>query len=290
MYQNNDAGILKTTPFGNSLVADFAKTAIEKENLGNNATTDFLTVSFSSTDYIGHALGPRSIELQDTYLRLDETLADFLKFLDKKVGKNNYLIFLTADHAGAENVTYLKDNKYDVDNIIAKNFDNSLHDFSEKTFGTDLVLENSNFNLFLDKTKIEEKKLNYNEVVEHFRTFLYEQKFIKKVYSEKEVLDNADADYYLKCIARGYDPAQNGDLVYIFKPGYIEYSATGTSHGSPYTYDTHVPMIWYGWNVKKGENHSKHYITEIAPTVAQKLKITFQNSTEAEVMEEVLRD
>src|SRR5690606_5287965 len=100
MYEKNDAGVLRSTPFGNDYVEEFAKLAIEKEALGQDSITDFLVVSFSSTDYIGHILGPRSIELQDTYLRLDLTIADFLTYLDKTVGKGNYLVFLTADHAG----------------------------------------------------------------------------------------------------------------------------------------------------------------------------------------------
>lgn len=288
MYESNNAGILRSTPFGNNLIADFAKVAIEKEQLGQDAITDFLALSFSSTDYIGHVLGPRSIELQDAYLRLDETIADLLNYLDKKVGKNNYLVFITADHAGAENVTYLKDNKYDVDNIVSKNFDNMLRKFSEDKFGVDLVLNNSNFNLFLNKKLIEDQNLELEDVIETFRTFLYEQKFIKKVYTEEEILENSGADYFLNAIAKGYDPTQNGELVYVFKPAYIEYSTTGTSHGSLYTYDTHVPLLWYGWNITKGENYNKHVITEIAPTLALKLKITLPNSTEAEVLEEVL--
>lgn len=136
---------------------------------------------------------------------------------------------------------------------------------------------------------IADQNLNLEEVIEEFRAFLYQQKFIKRVYSEEEILENSGSDYYLNAVAKGYDPVQNGELVYVFKPAYIEYSATGTSHGTPYTYDTHVPMLWYGWNVPKGENHKKHYITEIAPTLAQKLKITFPNSTEAEVLEEVIK-
>lgn len=287
-YDKKDASILKVTPFGNSLLADFAKEAIAKESLGKDTITDFLTISFSSTDYIGHALGPRAIELQDTYLRLDETLADFLNYLDKQVGKNNYLVFVTADHAGAENVTYLKDHKYDVDNIVGKNFDNSLRTFSEEKFGVDLVLKNSNFNLFLDKIAIIENNLDYNNVIQQFTHFLYSQKFIKRVYNENEILSNSGFDYYLNYIAKGYDPVQNGELVYTFKPGYIEYSITGTSHGSPYTYDTHVPGIFYGWHIPKGKNHTKKYITQIAPTLAQKLQITFPNSTKAEVLEDIL--
>lgn len=289
MYANNDAGVLRSTPFGNNLIIDFAKRAIENENLGKDEVTDFLTLSFSSTDYIGHILGPRSIELQDTYLRLDETIADFLNYLDKNVGKDNYLLFLTADHAGAENVTYLKDNKYEVDNINTKKFRNDLSAFSIKTFGVNVVKNYSNFNLFFDRDSIAKKDLNLDAVKETFKGFLYTQKFIKRVYTEEEVLASSGADFYLNFIAKGYDPVQNGDIVILEKPAYIEYSATGTSHGTPYTYDTHVPLIFYGNGIKKGESYDKKDITQIAPTLSQLLKITYPNGTEAELLQEILK-
>jgi predicted AlkP superfamily pyrophosphatase or phosphodiesterase len=288
MYANNDAGVLKSTPFGNNLVADFAKKAIEKESLGADEITDFLAVSFSSTDYIGHILGPRSIELQDTYLRLDETIADFLIYLDKMVGKDNYLLFLTADHAGAENVTYLKDNKYEVDNINTKKFEKDLSEFSIKTYGVDVIKNYSNFNLFFDKDSLKVSNLELLEVKQTFKSFLYTQNFIKRVYTEEEVLAASGADFYLNFIAKGYDPIQNGDIVILEKPAFIEYSSTGTSHGTPYTYDTHVPLIFYGNGIKQGESFDKKDITQIAPTLALKLKITLPNGTEAEVLEEIL--
>lgn len=289
MYVDNNAGILRSTPFGNNLIVDFAKTAIAKENLGKDGITDFLTLSFSATDYVGHLLGPRSIELQDTYLRLDESIADFLNYLDKEVGKGNYLVFLTADHAGAENVTYLKDNKYEVNNIISKNLENSLHAFSSEQYGADLVLNYSNFNLFLNKALIKQKGLDLAKVKQDFKNFLYSQDFIKRVYTEDEILNSGTSDYFLNFITKGYDPTQNGELVFTFKPGYIEYSATGTSHGSLYTYDTHVPLLFYGWNIKSGKSYDKKAITQIAPTLSQLLKITYPNSTEAEILEEILR-
>lgn len=288
MFANNDAGLLRSTPFGNDLLEEFAERAIAGEGLGKDDITDFLTVSFSSTDYIGHTLGPRSIELQDTYLRLDETIAQFLTYLDKNVGKGNYLLFLTADHAGAENVKYLKDNKYDVDNIPWKNIETELGEFSTKTFGANLLLDYSNYNVFLNKELIKSKGLELSKVKHVFKEYLYAQKYIKKVFTEEEVLANSGNDYYLKAVAKGYDPVQNGELVLLFKPAYVEYAATGTTHGSPYSYDTHVPAIFYGWGIEKGESHDKKVITQIAPTVAQKLHIQFPNGTEAEVLTEVL--
>lgn len=287
MFDKNDAGVIRATPFGNNIVADFAIKAIEKENLGKDSITDFLAVSFSSTDYIGHILGPRSMELQDTYLRLDETIAEFLTYLDKSVGKNNYLIFLTADHAGAENATFLRDNKLNVNNIELKEIKSILKKFSIDTYGEDLVLNYSSFNVFFNKEIIKNKGLELSKVKVAFKDFLMTQEQIKRVYTEEEILSNSGADYILNSVANGYDVGQQRDLVIIYKPGYIEYHKTGTTHGSAYSYDTHVPLLFYGWNIKKGESHDKKVITEIAPTLSQLLKIPFPNGTEANVMTEL---
>lgn len=288
MLQAGDPGILRTSPHGNSLLADFAMRAIEKEQLGKDEITDFLTVSFSSTDYVGHTFGPRSIELQDTYLRLDQTIANFLNYLDTSVGKGNYLVFLTADHAAAENFNYLKDNKYEVDNVNEKNIEQSIAEFTKTYFGDDLLLNYSNYNVFLNKQKIKDKALELTKVKQAVKEFLYSQKQVKRVYDENEIIAGSFADNYLNFVSKGYDPVQNGELIIVDKPGYMQYLGTGTTHGSPYTYDTHVPCMFYGWNIKKGESFDKKEITQIAPTLAQKLKITFPNGTDANVLTEVL--
>lgn len=288
MYDKNDAGILRATPYGNNYVADFAKAAIENESLGQDDITDFLAVSFSSTDYVGHILGPRSMELEDTYLRLDLTIADLLRYLDKTVGKGNYLVFLTADHAGAENAQFLKDHKYNVTNLDGKELTKDVKKFSTDTFGEDLVVDYGSFNLHLNHEKIKTKGLDFTKVKQAFKDYLMTQNYVKRVYTEEEILANSGADYHLNCIAKGYDATQNGDLIVLFKPGYIEYGPTGTSHGTTYSYDTNVPLLFYGWKIKRGECHEKKLITQIAPTLAQKLKITFPNGTESQVLTEVL--
>nr|WP_314896423.1 alkaline phosphatase PafA [uncultured Flavobacterium sp.] len=290
MYSKNDAGVLRSTPYGNDFLAEFAMKAIEKEELGKDDITDFLTVSFSSTDYVGHLLGPRSMELQDTYLRLDQTIADFLLYLDKTVGKDNYLLFLTADHAGAENVNYLRDNKYNVKSVSPSDISKGLKEYSTATFGADLVLNYSNFNLFFNKDIIKAKGLELSKVKQSFKDYLMTQEQVKRVYSEEEILTSTGNDYYLNFIVKGYDATQDGDFIILDKAGYIEHSGTGTSHGTPYSYDTHVPVIFYGWHIKKGESFDKKAIIQIAPTLAQKIKISFPNGTEANVLEEVLGD
>ena len=288
IYKEKGADILRTTPFGNDILADLAMKAIEKEELGKDDITDFLTVSFSSTDYVGHTFGPRSMELQDTYLRLDQTLGVFLTYLDKTVGKDNYLLFLTADHAGAENSNYMKDNKYNVANVPSADIVKALKRHSDETFGVNLVLDYSNFNLFFNKEIIKQKGLDLTKVKQSFVSFLMSQDQVKRVYTEEEILASSGDDYFLSFISKGYDPKQNGEIVVLDKAGYMQYQDTGTTHGSPNSYDTHVPLLFYGTKVPKGELHAKKYITQIAPTLSQMLKIPFPNGTESEVLETLL--
>lgn len=287
IYKESGMEVLKTTPFGNDFLAELAMRTIEKEQLGKGNSTDFLAVSFSSTDYVGHTFGPRSMEVQDTYLRLDLTIATFLDYLDKTVGKDNYLLFLTADHAVAENPIYLKDHKYDVTNVPSKATYNALTKFSTDTFGVNVVLNYSNFNVYLNKALIKEKALDLANVKQSFKDFLMTKEYVKRVYTQEEVLGATGQDYYLNFIFKGYDPKQNGDLVILQGTGYVESIETGTTHGTPNNYDTNVPLLFYGWNVPKGESVKKEYITEIAPTLSKMLKITTPNGSESEVLEEL---
>ncbi|WP_348800295.1 alkaline phosphatase PafA [Flavobacterium adhaerens] len=291
IYKERGMEVLKTTPFGNDFLAELAMRAIEKEELGKDNITDFLTFSFSSTDYVGHTFGPRSIEIQDTYLRLDLTIATFLDYLDTTVGKDNYLVFLTADHAVAENAIYLKDRKLNVNNIPSKEISESLKKFSMDSFGVNLVLKYSNYNVFLDREVIKQKGLELAKVKQSFKDFLMEQVYVKRVYTQEDILMGSAHDYYLNFIFKGYDPKQSGDLVILEGTGYLESYGyeTGTTHGTPNSYDTNVPLLFYGWNVPKGESYKKENITEIAPTLSKMLSITFPNGTECEVLEDVLQ-
>lgn len=289
IYSKNPAELIRETPYGNDYLTEFAIRTIENESLGSDEFPDFLTLSFSSPDYVGHQFGPRSREVQDNYLRLDQNMAFFLEYLDKKVGKGNYLIFLTADHGGAENTSFLKENKYAVNNVLPKDIRNGLKEHSIKSFGVDLVLNYSNFNLYLNKENIKKNGLDLTKVKQSFKDYLLNQQQVKSVYTDDEIANSGQNDYFLNCIANGYDIKQNGDLVILDKPGFIQYGSTGTSHGTPYSYDTHVPLLFYGWKIKKGEGFGKKSITQIAPTLSQLLKIPFTNGTEAEVLEEVLR-
>ncbi len=279
---------LQSTPYGNDLVYDFAIEAMENEKLGKDDITDFLAISFSSTDKVGHYFGPRSVEVQDTYLRLDLTIANLLKQLDKNIGKGEYLVFLTADHAGAENPKHLRHMRYDVNNLKSKDFGVKLKNYLQKTYSYDLLENYSNQNIFLNEDLIHNKNLDYNSIVENIKHFSQKENFVKRAYTRKEILASSCTDYHLQMIERGYDPKQNGDLVILLDPAYMEYYPTGTSHGSTYSYDTHVPNLWYGWNIKKGETSSRKVTTEIAPTVSQLIHISIPNGCHGDVLNELL--
>jgi len=227
--------------------------------------------------------------VQDTYLRLDETIADFLTFLDKTVGKGNYLVFLTADHAAAESANLMnKDRKYDVLNVPAKEIREAIKKFSVDKYGVDFNQNYMKYNLHLNRELISQKGLVFNDVRQAFKTFLMTQPQVKRVFTEEEILAYSGNDLYINNIYRGYDPTQSGDLIILDKPGFVQnWIPTGTDHATPYNYDTHVPLLFYGWNVKKGKNHDRKEITQIAPTIAQMLSITLPNATEAKILTEV---
>ena len=160
--------------------------------------------------------------------------------------------------------------------------------FSTETFGENLVLDYSNFNIFLNRDLIKQKGLELAKVKQSFKDFLLLQAYVKRVYTQEDILAGSAQDYYLNFIFKGYDPKQSGDLVILEGAGYLEsYSATGTTHGTPNSYDTNVPLLFYGWHVPQGESSKKEYITEIAPTLSKMLKITTPNGTEGQVLEEL---
>jgi predicted AlkP superfamily pyrophosphatase or phosphodiesterase len=282
-------GAIRTTPFGNDLVTRFVKQAVKKERLGKDDITDFLAVSYSSPDYVGHAMGPRAMEIQDVYLRLDQSIAELLSYLDEEVGEGNYLVFLTADHGAAEVPAYLADNKYEVEAIDLNKLSNQLKQYSIVTFGTNLVKNFSNLNVSLNHELIEEKQLDLELIINSFCKLLNRSEWVKRCYTREQILGGNTVDHYQSMIQRGYDPKQNGDIVVLLQPGYIDYSKTGTTHGSPYSYDTHVPLLWYGWNIPKGRNADKKSITQIAPTISQLIHCGIPNGCHADVLTEIIK-
>lgn len=279
--QNGSYDYVISTPFGNDLLADLAVAAIEGETLGKDEWADMLAISFSSTDYVGHAMGPNSIEVEDVYLRLDKTIEMLLTKLDAYVGKGQYTVFLTADHAVADVPSYLKDLKLPGDNLKVSTLKAGLVDYLKQYFDKPVIEDMSGDQIFLNSTTFNgdprSSGVDYLVATELIRNYLIRQEGIAEVFT-RQVLQGADyGELGIKgSVKRGYHTKRSGDLIIVMEPGWIGSSAlTGTTHGSPYSYDTHVPIIFFGFGIKAGNSVQYHPITDIAPTISVILKTKF---------------
>ncbi len=289
MKKKFGAGIIRNTPFGNSFTKDFAMETIKAENLGKGPSTDFLCLSFSSTDYIGHLYGPQSIEVEDCYIRLDKDIADLIKFLDTWVGKNNLLLFLTADHGAIEVPAYLTDLKIPSGYAGFGSDIDSLKKIFNTKYGDSLILSFTNQQVYLNQKTIEEKKINKAEVEDFIAAFFIKKQGVAQTITSTSFKNSSFSDRPRMLIQNGFNIKRSGDVMLNFEPGWVEYGKTGTTHGSPYSYDTHVPLIFYGGLIKTGSTVSEVSITDIAPTVSLLLNIQFPDGNTGKPIPEIFK-
>jgi predicted AlkP superfamily pyrophosphatase or phosphodiesterase len=293
---NDNFEMITRTPFGDDLLTEMAKATIDGESLGKDDITDFLTVSFSSPDIVGHAFGPNSVEEEDLYIRLDRNIQDLLEQLDKKVGQGKYLVFLTADHAVADNPQYLKDNSFPADYFKLRDVKKGLDGFLGKHFPGKKVIDTiTNDQVFLNQELFagDPKTAGIDLLIatELITKYLLATPGVAQVYSSTAL---HQADYNEKgikgMIVRGFNHKRSGDIAYALEPGWITFysSTTGTTHGSSYTYDTNVPMLFYGTGIRKGVSVQYHPITDLAPTLSILLKIKFPNGCTGQPIAELL--
>jgi predicted AlkP superfamily pyrophosphatase or phosphodiesterase len=288
--KNGNYSMIKAIPAGNSMTTDFAKAAIINERLGKTEFTDFLTISFSSTDYIGHQYGPASVEIEDTYLRLDKDLADLFTTLDSQVGQDNYTVFLTADHAAVHVPAYLQSLKIPAHYLNIKKFRDFVLATTKKYFNSDKLIENvSNYQLFLDKKEIESLGLDSNTVAQKLADEVVYFDGIYKAVTARTLQTTNFTTGILNALQNGYNQKFSGDVMMIPYPATLIRGKTGTSHGSGYSYDTHVPIIFYGNGIQKGTSAKRFNITDIAPTIANLLQIESPNGTSGKVIHEALK-
>ncbi len=283
--------ILRSTPFGNTLTLNFAKLVLDNYKLGQSGETDFLTINCASTDYVGHMFGPNSIEVEDTYLRLDKDLADFFQVLDSKIGKGQYLVFLSADHAAAHNVQFMSNHELPGDIWNASPLKSELNKKLEAKFGTaNLVRAIKNYQVNFDLNKIDSLQLDFSKIKKTAIEYLLRQPNILYAIDIAEI-GNAPIPEPLKTmVTNGYNFKRGGSIQIVLTAGCYEGSSrTGTTHGTWNPYDTHIPLLWYGWNIKQGKTNRQTNMTDIASTLAAMLHIQMPNACVGKVIEEVKR-
>ncbi len=285
-------GSINTTPMGNSLTVEFAKAAIGAEELGADDITDFLTVSFSSPDYIGHTFGPNSVEQEDDFLRLDKEMGNLFDFLDSKVGKEQYTVFLSADHGVVQVPDFLKENKIPAGRVPLASMVTQLNIGLKTEFGVaKLVVSDDNYQLHLNYPAIDSAKLDKDKINKSIVDFMSWQPGIVRAFQLKHLME-VPLPYKIRdMVGNGYYPRRSGEVQIIFQPNFIEsYGGnTGTTHGLWNAYDAHIPLVWYGWGIKKGKMNRETYMTDIAPTLAALLRIQMPSGCVGKVIEEVMK-
>jgi len=295
--KNGNYDLLTTTPFANNLLTEMAIATLVGEQMGKHEVTDFLCVSYSAPDILGHAVGPNSIELEDMYLRLDRSLEEFFVKLDQQVGAGNYTVFLTADHAVADVPQYLKDNKMPGGYFNDEYVKAKLNEFLLTYFPSKSIIANmSNHQIFLNQDAFQHDAkatgVDMFIATELIGKFLMQYDGVANYYTEAVLRQGSyDEEGDKGDIIRGYNTQRSGDIVYTLQPGWIESgSVQGTTHGTSYKYDTHVPVLFYGKGIKKGSTSQYHTITDIAPTLSILLNIKFPNSCTGQPILEILEN
>lgn len=275
---------IRQSPFGNTLTLRFAEEAVDGYGLGQNKATDFLTLNLASTDYVGHATGPNSIETEDTYLRLDRDLASFFAFLDEEIGSENYLVFLTADHGGAHSLGYME--KYNLPTgIWDTDLVKRLNEVLLKETGVNQLVNPDldvaiNYQINYDRDKIKQHALDVDTINKTSVNFLQRQPGIMYAVDVTRIGTAPIPRRIKEMIINGYNYKRSGTVQIIPEPGWMpEYSRQGTTHGGWNPYDTHIPLLFMGWDISHGRSSEMVYITDIAPTLATLLRIQAPNGS-----------
>jgi predicted AlkP superfamily pyrophosphatase or phosphodiesterase len=281
----------RSTPFGNSLTFDFAKTILDAYQLGQGSSTDFLTINCASTDYVGHLFGPNSIEVEDTYLRLDLDLASFFTLLDSKLGKGNYLVFLTADHGAAHAVRYSKENRIPADFYVTKDLLSNLNRLIGQKYGVNNAIRSGeNFQINFDLGKIAAANADFDGIKKLAVDYLNKQPGVAYAVDMDKIQDAPIPEPIKTMIINGYNFKRSGQVEVIFQPAWLEsYAQTGTTHGTWNPYDSHIPLIFMGWDIQPGASAMLVHMTDIAPTLATLLHIQPPNGNIGEPIVDMLR-
>ncbi len=284
--ENGGKDIIKGTPMGNSLLVDFGIQAMREEELGLDGVPDVLALSFSSTDYVGHKFGAHAMETEDTYLRLDADLGRLFDALDDQVGKGQWLAFLTADHGAVTVPGIEKSRGLPVDYWNPEPMKAMVDSALLTRYGrSDLILKYENDQFFLNRPTIHEAQLNAHDMARFVAHVAEQFEEVQRTLTAQDLRSSSFSEGAEANVQRGWHAKASGDIVVMLKPGFLEYSRTGTSHGSPYAYDTHVPFLIMGPGIPKDQrSYRRTAIRDIAPTLSALLGFPRPSATTGQPM------
>jgi len=288
--------LLTVSPAGDELTLDFAKTLIDAEDLGGDDVTDYLSVSFSSTDYVGHLFGPSSLESEDNMLRLDRVVADLLAYVDSRVGLDETLIVLSADHGGAEIPSYLNELGVSSAHVDPESWDKGAGFRAlEARFGVGegLILAYDHPYVYLDQDLIASRGLDRGEVEDAVADEITRLEGVAVAVSTSALREGRVPELPLmQSIRYNFNPVRSGDVFVVFEPGHFINDFDGltvaTTHGSPWRYDTFVPVVFAGWGIRSGQIDRRIHTIDVAPTLSRLLGLKPPSGAAGEVLVEVV--
>ena len=286
---NGGFDLIKGSPLGNAIVTEMAIKCLKNEALGQDEFTDFLAVSFSSTDYVGHRFAPAARETQDCYLRLDLEIARLISELDSSIGKGNYTVFLTADHGAVHNPNYLKRLRMPSGYFKLDEVSSRVNAALKNSFGLEGLIESySNDQLFFNDSLIAATKLDITKLEEIASKAALGYEGVYIALTRTQLVNTEFSSGLNQVLQNGFSTKYSGDVIIVPRPGWMSYPTTGTSHGSPFTYDTHVPLLFYGNGISPGFTDNRTHIKDIASTVASILGVQMPNTNTGEPILEIL--
>ncbi len=295
---NAEYRLIIGSPRSNTLITEFAKKAIINESLGEDSITDMISVGYSATDVIGHTFGPDSIEGEDAFIRLDLEIASLLDFLDKKIGKEKYTLFLTSDHGAVPVASYLKKLRLPTGVARVKKYELELTAFLNTKYGKqEWIQEFDGEHIYFNRDLVQKNNLSLRELQQEAASFLMNQKEIKNVLTSFQLQTYQYTDTR-KLVQDGFYEKRSGDLILTFLPGVVQNRNSeilvedikGTTHGSGYNYDTHVPLVWFGNGIpKQGASVRKVAITDIASTLAMLFNLQLPSGNTGNPLEELFK-
>lgn len=288
-YRKNP-DVIRSTPYGNTLSLKIAEAAIEGENLGKDAVTDMLAINLASTDYVGHKFGPNSVEIQDTYLRLDRDLEEFFNYLDKNVGKGQYTVFLTADHGAAHSVGFLQQHKIKT-GYFGEGAQREYNTRMKSKYGVDNLLTSiTNYQIYLSDELVEKNKMDMNNTVDYLVDQLNKDQSILYAVNMKKIATAPIPEPIKTRMINGYNWQRSGDIQLVSHDSMLPSGLKkGTTHSVWNPYDAHIPLIFMGWGIPRGESNAPYDMTDIAPTISALLKIQFPSGNIGKPITEIVK-
>jgi predicted AlkP superfamily pyrophosphatase or phosphodiesterase len=283
-----DYSLLRFTPFGNVLTRDFATAVVLNEKLGQDDYTDYLAIGFSANENIGKYFGSNSVEIQDAMLRLDQEIAHFLDFIDQYVGIQNTLVILTSDHGLAYTPAYLSSRKIPSGDFNPYSSLSLLGSYLNAVYGKgDWIRFYYGQQIYLNHELIETSGISYQDIQERTAQFLIQFEGVSNAVTSYTLQTSNFSDGIFQKMQNGYHQKRSGDVIINLAPGWIE-KINGDSYHSSYLGDNHVPLIWYGWKIKRSVLTRPVKMIDIAPTISYFLDIARPNVSTGNIILELV--